>query len=256
MLPPCEDTSATAALGLQPPSQVLRTSNQLLNALPHEERLRLAPHLVRVRLVRDQVLIERGQAAEHVYFIESGLALVVTAARASSPPLQVAMIGREALVGSLALLDPTAVASAAAFMQIAGTALRIPVATLARIGNESPTVRAAMMRALQALARQVMQLAAWNTSGSVQQRYVRWLLMAHARLDGDDIAITHEMVSSVLGMRRSAVTITAAALQRQGLVRTSRGRVTILNRNGLAALVDLGGPAGATQRMEREGHER
>jgi CRP-like cAMP-binding protein len=256
LLPPREDTAAAAALALQPPSQVFRAANQLLAALAQEDYPRLAPHLVRVRLVRDQVLIERGQAIEHVYFIESGLALVVTATSLSSPPLQVAMIGREAAVGGLALLDPTAAASATAFMQIAGTALRIPVAALTHVVNESPTVRAVMMRSIQALTRQVMQMAACNASGSVQQRYVRWLLMAHARLDSDDIAITHEMVSSVLGMRRSAVTITAAALQRQGLVRTSRGRVTILDRSGLEALVDMGVPAGAAQRMEREGEER
>lgn len=247
MLPPHEDTAATTVSGLQPPSQVFRPSNQLLAALPENDYLRLAPHLARVRLVRDQVLVERGQLVEHVYFLESGLALSVMPTTATRPPLQVAMIGREALVGGLALLDPAAHASAAAVMQVAGTALRMSLAMLVRIVNESPTVRAATMRSVQALTRQVMQMAAWNASATVQQRYVRWLLMAHARLDSDEIAITHEMVSSVLGVRRSAVTITAAALQRQGLVRTSRGRVTILDRLGLEALVDMGGPSGATQ---------
>jgi CRP-like cAMP-binding protein len=253
LLPPREDTAAARAEGLQRPSQVARSANQLLAALPHDEYLRLAPHLVRVRLVREQVLIERGQAAEHVYFIESGLALVITAATASSSPLLVAMIGREAAVGCLALLDPAAAAAAAVVMLIAGTAWRMPVATLTRILGESPAVRALVLRSVAALTRQVMQIAACNATATVPQRYAQWLLMAHARLDGDDIAITHEMVSSILGVRRSAVTITAAALQRQGLVRTSRGRVTVLDRSGLEALVDMGGPSGATQRLDREG---
>ena len=87
----------------------------------------------------------------------------------------------------------------------------------------------------------------------MQRRTVRWLLMACACLDGDDVAITQEMVSSIPGVRRSAVTITAAALRRQGLMRTSRERVTILDRRRLEALVDMGGPFGATQRMDREG---
>ena len=124
---------------------------------------------------------------------------------------------------------------------------------LARVVRESPTLRTTMLRSATALTRQLMQMAARDASVTVQQRYMRWLLMARARLDGDDVAITHEMVSSSLGVRRSAVTITAAALQRQGLVRTSRGRVTILDRSGLEALVDMGGPSGATQRMDREG---
>lgn len=256
MLPPHDETTAAATVDVQPPRQVFHTSNQLLAALPHEEYLRLAPYLVPVRLVREQVLIERGQAAEHVYFLESGLALVVATTTASSPPLQVAMIGREAAVGGLALLDPTSASCAAAVMQIAGTALRVPVAALARIVNESPSVRAVMMRSVQTLARQVMEMAAWNANATVQQRYVRWLLMAHARLDSNEIGITHESVSNILGVRRSAVTITAAALQRQGLVRTSRGRVTILDRSGLEALVDMGGPAGATKPMNREEQER
>lgn len=255
-MPPREGTAATAGPGLQPPSQVFPTANQLLAALPEDDFLRLAPHLLRVRLVRDQVLVERGQPAEHVYFIESGLALLVTSTSASRLPLHVAMIGREAAVGGLALLDPTTHTVAASVMQIAGTALRMPVTTLSRIVGESPAVRAAMLRSIQSLTRQVMQMAAWNASATVQQRYVRWLLMAHARIDGDDIAITHEMVSSILGVRRSAVTITAAALQRQGLVRTSRGRVTILDRGGLERLVDMGRPPAGTQRLQREGYER
>lgn len=85
---------------------------------------------------------------------------MVTATHASSPPLQVAVIGCEAMVGGLALLDPAGPASAAAVVQTAGTALRNPVATLARIVGESPTGRAAMMRSVQALTRQVMEMAA------------------------------------------------------------------------------------------------
>jgi CRP-like cAMP-binding protein len=252
-LPPLENTAAAAGSALQPPSQVFRLSNQLLAALPRDDDLGLAPHLMRVRLVRDQVLIERGQVAGHVYFIESGVALVVTATTASSLPLQVAMIGRDALVGGLALLNPATHALADAVMHLAGTALRICIATLMHIVNESPRLGAAMMRSVEPLTRQVMQMAARNASTTLQQRTMRWVLMAHARLDSDDIAIIHEMVSSRLGVCRSAVTITAAALKRQGLVRTSRGRVTILDRRGLEALVDMGGPSGATQRMEREG---
>jgi CRP-like cAMP-binding protein len=116
--------------------------------------------------------------------------------------------------------------------------LRIHVATLARIIDERSEIRAAVMRFVQMLARQLMQMAAWNASDTLQQRYARWLLMARDRLDGDVINITHETLSSLLGVRRSGITVAGAALQRQGLIRTSRGRVTILDRNGLQARLE------------------
>jgi len=83
LLSPREDTAAAGALGLQPPSQVFQSANQLLAAFTQDDYLRLARHVVRVRHVRAQMHLECGQAAEHLHFIEGGLALVIVAASAS-----------------------------------------------------------------------------------------------------------------------------------------------------------------------------
>ncbi len=212
-------------------------ANRLLAGLPMAELDQLCRHLAPVRLVRGQVLIERGQAAEHVFFIENGIATLLAQADADKAAVQVAMIGREGMVGGLALLDGASPPCARAVMQVPGGALRIPVAHLRRIMDASPAVRDAAMRFVQSLTRQVMQAAAWNASRTLRERCVHWLLMAHERVDGDDLPVTHEALSALLGVRRSGVTVAAAALQEEGLVRTSRGRVRILDRAGLEALV-------------------
>src|ERR1700712_6028238 len=90
------------------------TTTRLRAGLPLAELEPLQPHLNRVRLVSEQVLIERGQAAEHVFFIEDGMILLKTETEASRPGVQVAMIGREGMVGGLALLGGDSLAFASA----------------------------------------------------------------------------------------------------------------------------------------------
>jgi hypothetical protein len=80
---------------------------------------------------------------------------------------------------------------------------------------------------------QTMQTAACNARNTLAERCVRWLLMAHDRIEGDDLPTTHEALSTMLGVRRSGITVVASGLQDAGLVRVSRGRITILDRAGL-----------------------
>lgn len=214
-------------------------TNRLLAELPRTELDRLRPSLIRVRLVPGQVLIERGQAPEHVFFLEEGIASLMAQADRDKPGVQVAMIGREGMVGGLALLDGASAAYAGAIMRVPGAALRIPVAQLRRSLDDSPVLREVTMRFVQSLARQIMSIAAWNASHSLSERCVHWLLMAHERLDDDDLPVTHGALSAMLGVRRSGVTIATAALQRAGLISTSRGRIRILDRAGLERLVGI-----------------
>src|SRR5271166_4984749 len=136
--------------------------NQLLAALAPDDLDRLQSHIVHVRLVREQVLVERGQAAEHVFFIESGIALLVAQTDRAAGGVHVGIIGREGMVGGLALLDASSAAYAGAIMLVPGDATRISVAALADALDERPAVRAVLMRSVQSLARQVMSIAAWN----------------------------------------------------------------------------------------------
>jgi CRP-like cAMP-binding protein len=212
-------------------------TNRLLVNLPQAELNELRPHLTRVRLVSDQVLLEHGRPAEHAFFIEDGLASLVVETDRGQAGVQVAMIGREGMVGSLALLDSESPTYATAMMQIPGPALRIPTARLRQCMESCPVLRQVCLRFVQSLARQIMNIAAYNARNTVAERCVSRLLMAHERIDGDDLPLTHEALSIMLGVRRSGVTVATAALQKAGLIRTSRGRIRILDREGLEALL-------------------
>lgn len=207
-------------------------NNSLLAALPQAEWDALRPNFTRVRLVPGQVLIDRGQATEHLFFIEEGIASLVAEAD-THKGVQVAMIGHEGMVGSLALLDSESVAYAAAVTQMPGPALRIPVAVLRRCLNDSPVLHQVCLRYVQTLTRQIMETAAYNARSTLAERCVRWLLMAHDRIEGDDLPVTHEALSAMLGVRRSGITVATAALQDEGLIRTSRGRIRVVDRPGL-----------------------
>lgn len=211
-------------------------SNALLAQLPLSELELMTPHLHRVRLVHRQVLIELGQSTAHIFFIESGIVTLLARPDPSKPGVQVAMIGPEGMVGGLALLDGTSAAYASAVVQVAGGALRISLARLRQCLEERTAIREVMFRFVQSLARQAMENAARNANQTLAERCVNWLLMAHERIDGDDLPITHEALSSLLGVRRSGVTLATTALQKRGLIRTSRGRIRVLDREGLMAV--------------------
>ena len=211
-------------------------ANRLLAGLALSELESLRPHLVRVQIVRDQVLIEAGQPASHVFFVETGIVTLRARSDGAKPGVQVAMIGPEGLVGGLALLDDTSAPHAAAVVLMPGGALRVPVRELRQCVATSAAIQQAMMRYVQSLMRQVMETAAHNASRTLAARCTHWLLMAHDRMDGDDLAITHDVLADLLCVRRSGVTVAMASLQENGLIRTSRGRIRVLDRAGLLAV--------------------
>ena len=211
-------------------SEIVR--NAILASLPPEEFASLLPSLSRVQLVANQVLSEFNEAPEHAYFLETGIASMRDVTVPTSP-IQVAVVGREGLVGCEALLLTKQPTFASVLTLKQGTAIRIPIRDLALKLESCPSLRAACMSAVTALIRQIMETAASNARDSLSQRCVRLLLMFHDRIDGEDVQITHEAMSLMLGVRRSGVTLVAADLQCEGLVRVSRGRITILDRPGL-----------------------
>lgn len=232
--------------------------NGILNRLPNYELGLLQKHLVHVRLVADQVVIERGHAAEHVLFIEGGIVCLVAATDTDKVGVQVAMIGREGMVGGLALLDGSSPAYANGVVQISGTALRISISELRRSFASCPVLRDLCLQFVQQLTRHIMATAASYAGSTLTRRFAQWLLMAHERVDGDDLPVTHEALSALLGVRRSGITVAAASLQQDGLIQTLRGRVRVLDREGLEAVAyktrcaDGVLPGDANLRVEQE----
>lgn len=211
-----------------------RFRNHLLATLVPAALEALGPHLSGpVELAQGQTLHQRGHPIADVFFLEAGLASLIVGTMDGD--VEVALAGREGLVGAAVLLDPEAVAVHQAFIQIPGSAWRVPSAALCRAVEQSPALRQHLLLYVHAIMAQSGQAAACNARHSVPQRLARWLLMAHDRVDGDELALRQEAVSLMLGVRREGVSLAAGALQAAGLIRQSRGRITVLDRPGLEA---------------------
>jgi CRP-like cAMP-binding protein len=205
-------------------------ANRILAAMSPEEKKRLLPALVPVRLPIKVVLFEPGQAVEAVHFPLDGVVSLVTPLD-DGAIVEVATVGNEGIVG-VPLVAGGSLA-VRAISQVAGRALRMSgpafLAEVERGGMLGILVR----RYTQALFGQISQAAACNRLHTNEERLSRWLLMSHDRVGLDQFAITHEFLGQMLGSRRATVTLSAGILQAAELIRYQRGHVTILDRPGL-----------------------
>ncbi len=206
--------------------------NELLRALPADETQRLRPHLAPVTLVVSQVLHEAETPIDEVFFLESGLAFL-TADTRDHGLVEVGTTGRDGFVGLPVLLSPEPVSVHRAFVQVPGRAYRLRAAVLREMAGVLPTLRDRCLRYIQVMLMQNSQIAACNARHELPGRLARWLLMSRDRIDGDDLPMTQEFLSTMLGVRRAGISVVANALQTQGLIRQSRGRITVLDRAGL-----------------------
>ena len=209
--------------------------NAILAGLPPAELSALRPHMVRTRMVNGQGLHEPGERIDSVYFFESGLASMVATARDASNGTEVGVIGPEGMVGLTVLLDPGATAFNRAMVQMPGVAYRMPASSLLGCLEGAPVLRRRLLRRLDSFIALVSQTAACNSRHSVTERCARWLLLAHDRTEGDELALTQEFLAVMLAVRRSGVTIALGALRDAGLLRNGRGRILICDRPALEA---------------------
>jgi len=209
--------------------------NEVLSMLPPAELERLRPHLRRVQLVNGQNLCEAGERIDQVFFVEEGFVSMVAEADGDDIGTEVGLIGREGIVGLPALLGSRPVSFDRAMVQMPGTAQRMTAEALRDGLDALPTLRQFLLQALEAFMAQVSQTAACNSRHNLTQRLARWLLMAHDRVDGDELPLTQEFLSKMLAVRRSGVTVALQSLQIAGAVSQRRGRILICDRPGLEA---------------------
>lgn len=210
----------------------LAPRNELLSALPPEDVERLRPQLQHVTLVLNQVLYEQGGPMDEVYFVQDGV-VSLTADTGDNGTVEVGMTGREGLVGANVLLDPGAVSVHRAVVQVPGHAIRMRTAAFREAVEHSPALRDRCLRHVQVTLTQASQGAACNARHELPERLARWLLMTRDRVDYDELPLTQEFLSQMLGVRRAGVSVVTTTLQSQGLVRQARGRITVLDRAGL-----------------------
>lgn len=205
--------------------------NLLLAALADAQRDRWIPGLELVDLPLGKVLIAPGGDTTHVYFPTTAIVslLYVMEDGASA---EIAVVGNEGLVG-ISLFMGGQSTSSSAVVQAAGQAWRLPGHLLMEEFNRGGPVLHLLLRYTQALITQMAQTSVCNRHHAVDQQLCRWLLLTLDRLRANDIVMTQELLSNILGVRRASVTQAAGKLQEDGLIRYERGHIQVLDRPGL-----------------------
>lgn len=216
-----------------PVEPVSGSTNRILMALPATSRRNLWPLVSRVQLPRGHVLFEMGANISHLYFVESGLV-------ALAKPMRDGRIAEIGAIGSEGIVSPTGVfgggrAVMESIVEMPGTVLSITRSDFRESLLSDRDFSAIVQRYAGVVMSQLTQTAACNILHSIEERCCRWLLIAHDSALADQFSITHDFIATLLGVRRTGVQAAAAALQKAGLIRYARGKVTVGDRPGLEA---------------------
>ena len=204
--------------------------NQLLAALPDAEWQRWAPQLEAVELPLGKVLYEPGTTLSHVYFPTTAIVSLLYVME-NGAAAEIAVVGHEGIVGVALFMGGESTPSRAV-VQSAGLGYRLAASAIKTEFNRAPVLHL-LLRYTQALITQMAQTAVCNRHHTLDQQLCRWLLLSLDRLAGNELVMTQELIANMLGVRREGVTEAALKLQSAGLISYSRGRIKVLDRDGL-----------------------
>jgi len=207
--------------------------NSLLAAMPLAVRERISPHLETVWLTLGDNVPEPTSQSGYLYFPLTAIVSIVYVLHDGASG-EVAQVGHEGMIG-LSLFMGGQSRLTRAIVQTSGFALRLKAQHLAGDLAQTGPLFTLMLRYHQALNLQTTQIAACNRRHHIEQQLCRWLLSSLDRLPGSDLEITHEFLSTILGVRREAITVAARKLQAEGLIHCRRAHITVMNRTGLEA---------------------
>ena len=206
--------------------------NRILSQLSSNDLALLKPALEHVEMPLRYVLEGANQPISHSYFIEYGLASIVAANNYRR--LEVGLIGCEGVTGIPIILGNDRSPNET-FMQVAGNGVRIPAQKLREAIGQSRSLELALLAFAHGFLNQTANTALSNGTATLEERLARWLLMANDRLRGDEVPLTHEFLSLMLGVRRAGVTVALHYLEHRALIRLARKRIVITDRKGLEA---------------------
>jgi len=211
------------------------TKNYILNALPDEDYERLLPSLEYVELPLGKFIYHAEEKIKHVYFPENAMVSVI-ANTPQGQSVEVGVIGREGATGLSVLLGVDTMLNDA-IIQLFNGAFRIKTEDLLKEFMRAGALHNLLLRSLHSYIAQISQTALCNRLHSTEERLARWLLMCRDRSEGDNLKLTQEFLSIMLGAQRATVTIAAINLQAAGYIKYSRGKVKIVDREGLEDFV-------------------
>jgi CRP-like cAMP-binding protein len=209
--------------------------NHILGLLPETTIAAWAPYMETVNLPMGKVLYEPGSILRHIHFPTTAIASCIYVLE-NGASTELAMAGREGVVGMYQLMG-SGKCQNRTIVQTAGQAVRVPLSVVLDSFSQDAEVRRILLLYIQALITQMAQIAVYHRHHTVDQQLSRMLLQTLQRMDGDTIVLTHEVLASLLGVRREGVTLAAKRLMRAGTIRYSRGRITVLNRPQLESSV-------------------
>jgi CRP-like cAMP-binding protein len=212
------------------------SQNHLLARMSRDDRALLQPSFKSVELPVQHFLKEPNKRIEYVYFLEAGLTSFV-ALSAKHHKIEVGIIGREG-VSSPAIVLGSDRSPTENFMQIKGHGQRIRSGDFVAAMRKSSSLQLLLLQFAQSFFVQTAHTALANGRAKLEERLARWILMAHDRVDGNEVPLTHEFLALMLGVRRPGVTVTLQILEGNGLIRSTRGLVEVLDREGLIELCD------------------
>jgi CRP-like cAMP-binding protein len=205
-----------------------RPPNRLLAALPSDVYGRLQPYLELVPLELGASVYEAGGRQAYVYFPTDAIVSLLYVMK-DGASAEIAVVGNDGLVG-ISLFMGGDTTPSRAVVQSAGRAYRLRAKTLKAEFEFGGALQHLLLRYTQALITQMAQTAVCNRHHSIEQQLCRWLLLSADRLPTRVLTMTQDLIANMLGVRREGVTASAGKLQEDGLIRYSRGRITILDR--------------------------
>jgi CRP-like cAMP-binding protein len=215
------------------PHKVGIVQNKFLATMSPADFDQLRPFLKVVELKRHSVIHEANKPVDAVYHIESGVVSRVARTQGDGA-VEVAIVGRYGFLGISVVLG-TMIALQRSIVQIPGLALRISAADLQTVMAQNPAMRDHLLRYVHLLLAQKAQVVLCNAKHEIDKRLARWLLLAHDRVVGSQLPVTHDLLSMMLGVRRAGVTEALAELESKGILAKARGAVRIVDPQGLKA---------------------
>lgn len=205
--------------------------NHLLAALPAEEFARLEAELELVPMPLGEVLYESGGQLQHVFFPTTSIVSLLYVME-NGASAEIAIVGNEGILG-ISLFMGGDTTPSRAVVQSGGHGYRLKAHLLKREFQRAGPVMDLLLRYTQALITQMAQTAVCNRHHSIEQQLCRWLLLSLDRLSSFELTMTQELIANMLGVRREGVTEAAGKLQRAGIIRYRRGRITVIDRERL-----------------------
>jgi CRP-like cAMP-binding protein len=210
-----------------------KQKNALLAALPCHELEALYPHLELIALPVGQALFEYGAKLEDVYFPTTAIVSLLYVMQ-DGATTEIAVIGREGVAGMSLFMGETATCSAV--VQGAGYGYRLKAHHLREAFAQGGALPELLMRYTNSLFAQMARSAVSGRHSSIEQKLCRWLLERLDRSPSNELKVTQEVISIMLGVRRESITAAAGKLQEDGLIQYSRGRICVVDRDGLEAI--------------------